>query len=132
MILVPQPTIGVIESQLIFNIKDTYHERYIAATPGTTQPYSNTGILKEVELNGHPIWSEDVAKGGDGWERVAIPLTNNPAVFSFLNIGTKNTITFSIVNTGTLPNNANVVTGLAVFVDDVYINKYNSLTGEVR
>lgn len=108
--------------KLIFNIKDSYQEIY----NGTT---SATNVFKQVELNGNPIWREDIAFGGNGWERVEIDfsgqdLQSNPIFSSLLTNGNSNVITFSIVmdvSVSTLN-----VRGLLVWIDDVYLKKHSS------
>ncbi|MBL0341074.1 MAG: hypothetical protein IPP71_09195 [Bacteroidetes bacterium] len=54
--------------QLIFNIKDSY----FAVLYG--KPFDLMNVCKQVELNGHVIWREDISEGGDGWEQVQIDL----------------------------------------------------------
>ncbi len=113
--------------KLYFNIKDSFKE-FLGV--------SSTGVFKQVELNGYPIWREDIAEGGDGWENVVVDLTGDvltPAsgtIISKLNLdGTKNTITFSInVSSGTL--STGVIRGAIVWVDDIYIMKHSHPFGE--
>jgi hypothetical protein len=113
--------------KLYFNIKDSFKE-FLGV--------SSTGVFKQVELNGYPIWREDIAEGGDGWENVVVDLTGDvltPAsgtIISKLNLdGTKNTITFSInVSSGTL--STGTIRGAIVWVDDIYIKKHSHPFGE--
>jgi hypothetical protein len=108
--------------KLIFNIKDSYQEIY----NGTT---SATNVFKQVELNGHRIWYEDIAEGGDGWERIEIDFSGldpdgNPIFNHLLTNGNSNVITFSIVMYGAV--STLDVRGLLVWIDDVYLKKHSS------
>ncbi len=108
--------------KLIFNVKDSYQEIY----NGTNV---STNVFKQVELNGTPIWREDIAFGGNGWERVeidfsALDLQSNPIFQSLLTNGNTNVITFSIIMNGSV--NTGDVRGLLVWIDDVYLKKFNS------
>ncbi len=109
------------DRHLIFNIKDSYQEFHNAlANPGC--PNCPTGIHKQVELNGIAIWSEDIGDGGDGWERVSVDLSTHMNLFN--TNGGKNTITFSIaIPDPGFPGNAEMIKGLLVWVDDVYLKK---------
>ncbi|MEO8086891.1 MAG: hypothetical protein ABI763_08735 [Bacteroidota bacterium] len=129
-VIVPSP-----EKHLIFNIKDSYQEFHNFEVQGctlncTVQP---TGMMKQVELNGTMIWQEDVAFGGDGWERIDINLAGNiPPLYttSILSLihtdGKKNTITFSIASSNPSTVLTDNVKGLLVWIDDAYIKKANS------
>lgn len=127
VIVVPQVSVnGIIESHLVFNIMDSYKTPIDPSTgfPILTTPAA-TGILKAARLNGNIIWSEDIAHGGDGWERVAIDYST---LIQNLNVNGQNNLSFSI----DLPASVNAIDyrGVMVWVDDVYINKYGSATGE--
>lgn len=131
LIIVP-PT----EQVLIFNIKDSYQEFHHAKACGLC---TETGVKKEVRLNYDPnfpanqniIWSEDIADGGDGWERVEVDLTGNfentttPILSSLHTDGRPNSLSFDIAIDN--PNvSVDVVKGVIVWIDDVYIKKYGS------
>ena len=126
--LISIPSYG--ESHLIFNIKDSYSEPY---PPVTSPPL--THVLKTAELNGHRIWQEDIALGGDGWERIDIPLIGNPNIdpswiVPSSNETGKNILTFSINFESPMLNvPISAVRGVSVWVDDVYINRYSSSKG---
>jgi hypothetical protein len=101
--------------RLIFNIKDSYYAD-LYGTSGTP-----TEIYKQVELNGHKIWQEDIAIGGDDWEYVIIDLFD-PAFAPFLDTRNfKNTITFSIAIANKCSTSSVDHRGLRVWVDDVYL-----------
>jgi hypothetical protein len=121
--LISKPAYG--ESHLIFNIKDSYYDQY---TPAGNQQFQPTGVLKTVELNGHTIWQEDIAEGGDGWERVDIPFQSiNPEWIIPSEFG-KNLLSFSI-NFNQQNVVGTVVQGVSVWIDDVYINRYDHIKG---
>ncbi len=117
------------EQILYFNIKDTYIE--------TLPPASATNIFKQAYFNDLLIWSEDVADGGDGWEYISIDLDGVAAdgttlIKSVVNTdGTDNIISFSIAtgNNTTLVN-GEIVRGIGVLIDDVYIKKYGNSAGD--
>jgi hypothetical protein len=114
------------ESHLIFNIKDSYYEEY---TANGSQPYPETHVLKTAELNGHRIWQEDIAEGGDGWERIDIPMNSiNPDWIVPASDENKNLLTFSI-NFDSPTISISSVQGVSVWVDDIYINRYSSAKG---
>jgi hypothetical protein len=101
--------------RLIFNIKDSYYAD-LYGTAGTP-----TEIYKQVELNGHMIWQEDISSGGDDWEYVIIDLFD-PAIAPFLDTRNfKNTITFSIAIVNKCSTSSIDHRGLRVWVDDVYL-----------
>jgi hypothetical protein len=116
---------------LYFNIKDSYYvPNPISATPVQE-------VYKQVELNGFPIWKESIAEGGNGWEYVEVDLNGpvlSPAtgtILSKLNLdGTPNVLTFSIVIKDGETINYSDLKGLMVWVDNVYIPKANSATGD--
>jgi hypothetical protein len=118
---------------LTFNIKDSYYSQ-LNATSGLT------GVKKQVELNGNVIWQEDISQGGDDWEYVMInidadtytpPGASPVSIKSYLNgVGFQNEITFSIAiaNPGSVntTGTTNLLKGVRVWVDDVYLKKYDS------
>ncbi|MBL0072606.1 MAG: hypothetical protein IPP34_12725 [Bacteroidetes bacterium] len=114
--------------KLYFNIKDSFKE-FLGV--------SSTGVFKQVEFNGFPIWREDIAEGGDGWEYVEVDLngdildtTTPESILSKINLdGTKNTITFSIYM-GPDPVSTSTVRGVLIWVDDIYIKKHSHPFGE--
>jgi hypothetical protein len=117
---------------LYFNIKDSYYvPNPIAATPVQE-------VYKQVELNGFPIWRESIAEGGNGWEYVGVDLTGDildvsppVTILSKLNLdGTPNVLTFSIVIKDGETINYTDLKGLMVWVDNVYIPKANSASGD--
>lgn len=114
------------EPMLIFNIKDSYKTKIDNATglPIQSSPQA-TGILKQVEINGIPVWREDIAFGGDGWERVALSL-NDETVFKALAPGGKNKISFSIALEEGMVVSSVDFRGVSVWVDDVYINGFDN------
>jgi hypothetical protein len=107
--------------KLIFNIKDSYY----ADLYGIPLSINPGEIQKQVELNGQVIWEEDILDGGNDWEQVAIDLEPR---LGLLNAGSdvKNTITFSIAITS--PGNVTVseLRGLKVWVDDIYLKKFDN------
>jgi hypothetical protein len=114
---------------LIFNVKDSYYADLYQNTS------INRGVTKQVELNGHIIWLEDISKGGDNWERVELDLVNGycpdgiTLIKTYLNQdGFKNVITFSIgiANPGSVIPDTSGLVGLLVWVDDIYLKKYQS------
>jgi len=117
------------ESHLVFHIKDSYYEQY---TPSGTIPHPLTGVLKTVELNGYRIWEEDISEGGDGWERIDIPLFNNPAVIPEWLVPIdkgKNLLSFSINFAPGAVIDSGIVRGVSVWIDDVYINRFDNDQG---
>ncbi|MEP7263472.1 MAG: hypothetical protein ABI772_03190 [Bacteroidota bacterium] len=129
LIVEPDPLAAIDKTKyLIFNIKDSYQDFHNALANGGS---TSTGVFKQVELNGTPIWWEDIADGGDGWERVVIDdIQDAPGTkwYSLLNIdGTKNTLTFSIsIRDNIVDVPADRLKGLLVWVDDVYVKKNSS------
>jgi hypothetical protein len=116
---------------LYFNIKDSYY----VPNPISSTPVQE--VYKQVELNGFPIWQESIAEGGNGWEYVEVDLNGpvlSPAtgtILSKLNLdGTPNVLTFSIVIKDGETINYSDLKGLMVWVDNVYIPKANSATGD--
>jgi hypothetical protein len=118
---------------LSFNIKDSYFEEL----NGVSIPPS--GVFKQVSLNGHVIWRESITEGGDDWEYVRIDIKNDvdpingDPIFDHIEEGSAiNTITFSIA----IVNPANVSTidlrGLFVWVDDVYLKKFDAPNSLLR
>ncbi|MBL0340221.1 MAG: hypothetical protein IPP71_04445 [Bacteroidetes bacterium] len=110
---------------LIFNIKDSYYAD-LYDTPGTS-----TGVYKQVELNGNVIWREEISEGGDDWEYVSINLMTDsydgdPIKNYFNTKSFKNTITFSIAMPDYEDVSTSTVRGVLVWVDDVYLKKYDS------
>jgi hypothetical protein len=127
-----QPLIIVPDSNYIltFNIKDSYYNDLYALTAGFSPVLH---VKKSVELNGTCIWQEEISEGGDGWEYVKLNflLTDIPGqpgvkIKTLLHSEVEDTLTFSI----TIDYNEEVSTeflrGLIVWVDDVYLKKYNS------
>ncbi|MBL0339595.1 MAG: hypothetical protein IPP71_00995 [Bacteroidetes bacterium] len=124
--------------QLIFNIKDSY----FAVLYG--KPFDLMNVCKQVELNGHVIWREDISEGGDGWEQVQIDLMgqyvdeNNTShdITDYFDAQTPTqTITFSIamddpgfvLTDGGVPMTGySVLRGLRVWVDDVYLKRFDN------
>ncbi len=103
---------------MYFNIKDSYLE---------SNSQTSTGVMKQAYLNGQLLWEEDIADGGDGWEYVRVPLSS---YLSALHTdGTPNVIFFRI-HIGNTAVDANVVRGVKVWVDDVYLKKFDSPTGD--
>ncbi len=103
---------------LIFNIKDSYQEfHHLAAYGNLSTP---TGILKECYINNILVWSEDIADGGDGWERVEI---NRSTIVNALNTNNiPNILKFTIRSDGTT--DPTKVKGVVVWVDDVYLKMF--------
>ncbi len=125
--LISVPTYG--DPHLICHIKDSYYEQYTATG---TIPFPTTGVLKTVELNGHRIWEEDIALGGDGWERIDIPLYNNPLVnpeWLVPSAKGKNLLSFSINFAPGAVVDTGIVKGVSVSIDDVYINRFDNANG---
>ncbi|MBL0340423.1 MAG: hypothetical protein IPP71_05530 [Bacteroidetes bacterium] len=112
------------EQVLYFNVKDSYKET------GT----SLTGVMKQAYLNNTAIWSEEITEGGDGWEAVRIDLKGNISGTTtaiktlLLTDGTPNVLSFGIFMNSNI--DASLLKGLFVWVDDVYIKKYDSPTGD--
>jgi hypothetical protein len=120
------------EYQFIFHIKDSYYSD-LYGTTGT-----DIGVFKQVELNGNVIWREDIADGGDDWERIELDLMNDSyfdgttttLIRNFINTSDfKNVLTFSIgmpvpgdIGTGQLGG----LRGLMVWVDDIYLKRFDS------
>ncbi|MBL0340453.1 MAG: hypothetical protein IPP71_05710 [Bacteroidetes bacterium] len=95
-------------------------------TPGTA-----TGVYKQVELNGNVIWREEISEGGDDWEYVSINLMTDSYDGDLLKTiltlkASKNTITFSIAMPDYEDVSTSTVRGVLVWVDDVYLKKYDS------
>ncbi|MBL0339723.1 MAG: hypothetical protein IPP71_01695 [Bacteroidetes bacterium] len=116
---------GAAEKILYFNIKDSYQET----------PITPTGVKKQAYLNGLLLWEEDIAEGGAGWEYVEIDLTGfafngtTNILDSIHTDGTENILSFSIyMEYSTLNNTA--FAGVQVYVDDIYIPKTGSVTGD--
>ncbi len=110
------------EQVLYFNIKDSY------------QSDIDIGVYKEVRLNNIVIWKEKISAGGSGWEYVRVDLKDNipnttDPIKSLINVtGGDNILSFNIfIDSGV--DNENLA-GLFVWVDDVYIKKSNSTTGD--
>ncbi|MBL0341513.1 MAG: hypothetical protein IPP71_11565 [Bacteroidetes bacterium] len=123
LIVVPKASTvspNYIESQLVFHIKDSYQE-FNKLTSGST-----TGMKKQVRLNDNILWEEDIADGGDDWERIAIPYA---VLHPFLNSNQSNTLSFHIASDAgaTIPNT--LVRGLIVWIDDIYLNKFDDAMG---
>ncbi|MCX6275724.1 MAG: T9SS type A sorting domain-containing protein [Bacteroidetes bacterium] len=116
-----------VNHHLIFNIKDSYKEFHHLLAYGCC----STGVFKQVELNGIPIWKEDIAFGGDGWELVDIDLTqpnsvtgsNTPMLSLITTNGTPNVLSFSIVIDQNAIIETNKVKGVLVWIDDIYLKK---------
>jgi hypothetical protein len=114
------------EQVLYFNIKDSFKENVAIGS---------TGALKRVYLNDLPIWEEDIADGGDGWEYVRIDLkgtsevTSTPIIDAIHTDGRPNKLKFSIFLENDLVS-ASLVQGVAVYVDDIYIKQSGSSTGD--
>ncbi|MBK8873402.1 MAG: hypothetical protein IPN13_05555 [Bacteroidetes bacterium] len=116
------------EHILTFNIKDSYlHELNGVSLPPQ--------VYKQVELNGHPIWRELISEGGDDWEYVMINIDTDTygsdQIKDFLNTTTfQNEITFSIAmdapSSVLTTGSADALKGVKVWVDDVYLKKYQS------
>ena len=109
---------------LIFNIKDSYFQDSYLVTNLTSD------VFKQVELNGQVIWKELIQLGGDDWEQVVIDLYNGTSpsgdpIKDYLDLNGKNTISFSIAFA---PNvvSCEELRGLNVWVDDVYLKKFDS------
>ncbi len=105
------------EQVLYFNIKDSYQQ------PSTLA----IDIFKEVRLNNTVIWSESISDGGSGWEYVRVDLSTT-AIKSLINTdGQTNILSFDIFTNGVSTED---VIGLYVWIDDVYIKKSGSSTGD--
>src|SRR6185436_4895566 len=126
------------EQRLIFNIKDSYLEFHNRLNGCCTNPptppctpcatLTATHLLKKAWLNDEVIWSEDIAFGGDGWERVEIDLT--PFLSDIKTDGEKNTLRIGFaIEDGEDVSIANVQ-GVKVWVDDVYMKKYGDTEGK--
>src|SRR4029077_11648470 len=104
-----------------------------------------THLLKKVWLNDYVIWSEDIAFGGDGWERVEIDLKNGkcieepapkPLILTKINTnGSPNTLKFGFAfeESGSSTESAvriADVQGVKVWVDDVYMKKFGDTEGK--
>ncbi len=118
------------DHMLIFNIKDSYYSD-LYAVPALT------GVMKRVELNGTVIWEEDIAEGGDDWERIEINLASSNFLDELDFNSFKNQLTFSIaiptpgsVLTG--GNSGNIVKGVNVWVDDIYLKKVGEPDNLIR
>jgi hypothetical protein len=142
------PNPSAIDKILIFHIKDSYqqfhHDQLLASLPcgnvalPSTFGTNVTGIYKQVELNGQAIWREDIAQGGDGWERITVDLSQPNALLPLNAIpltllhtnGTPNTITFSIAMDNDANNQIDVrlINGLLMWVDDVYLKGSGSIS----
>ncbi len=114
------------DQKLYFNIKDSYTPQF---------PITTTQVYKQAEINGNVIWKENIAVGGEGWEYVEVDLKGNvdgtaTPILSILNTdGQPNKLTFSIYVDGSNQSTMDV-RGVLVAVDDIYIKKTNSATGE--
>ncbi len=114
--------------KFIFHIKDSYYSD-LYGTTGT-----DIGVTKQVELNGHVIWEEDIADGGDDWERIELDLMTGICPDASLirdHINTrdlKNVLTFSIgmPNPSAIGTGQNGLRGLMVWVDDIYLKRFDS------
>jgi hypothetical protein len=113
---------GTQDKILYFNIKDSFKKSV-----------SSTGVRKQAYFNNLLIWEEDIAVGGNGWEYVAIDLTGVAAngstniLDSLHTDGTDNVLSFSVYMDASIP--SAVVSGVTVWVDDVYIPKSGSIIG---
>ncbi|MBK7971403.1 MAG: hypothetical protein IPK08_22065 [Bacteroidetes bacterium] len=114
------------EQVLYFNIKDSFKENVAIAS---------TGVFKRAYLNDLPIWEEDIADGGDGWEYVRIDLkgtsevTSTPIFEAIHTDGRPNKLKFSIFLENDLVS-ASLVQGVAVYIDDIYIKQNGSSTAD--
>ncbi len=108
------------EQMLYFNIRDSY---LLNGTASTT-----VGVKKQAYFNDELIWEEDIGQGGDGWELVAIDLNQSFIKESINTDGSPNILSFSIYVNGGL--NQTHFRGLNVWIDDIYIKKFGSATGD--
>jgi len=112
---------------LIFNIKDSYFSDLYDT------PFLASGLVyKQVELNGNIIWQEDITEGGDDWEQVVVDLMDGSIPSYFNTTDPKNTLTFSIAIPDPSLVDINSLRGLMVWVDDVYLKRFDSPENLIR
>ncbi|MBK9046112.1 MAG: hypothetical protein IPL74_05230 [Bacteroidetes bacterium] len=108
------------EQMLYFNIRDSYLLNGAAST--------TVGVRKRAYFNDEIIWEEDIGQGGDGWEYVAVDFDQTFIKNSIKTDGSPNILSFSIFVEAGLDDYD--FRGLNVWIDDIYMKKFGSATGD--